>query len=160
MKPPPDDLPESILLALGDAVKPAELSQEQRDRMRQRTIDKARQAAPEGTITRRAAESPWIAIAPKVQVRQLVRDKHSRTHMSLVRMQPGGIMPAHRHELEETFVVLEGDCHIGHHHLGAGDAHVAAAGSWHEAVTTQNGVLVLLKGEFPYPSAARGDMLL
>jgi quercetin dioxygenase-like cupin family protein len=155
MTPPPDDLPESILLALGDAVKPAELSQEQRDRMRRRTLDKARQAGPEGTTTRRAAESPWITIAPKVQIRQLVRDQHSRTHMSLVRMQPGGIIPAHRHELEETFIVLEGDCHIGHHYLGTGDTHIAAAGSWHEAVTTQTGVLVLLKGEFPYPSGAR-----
>jgi len=155
MNPPSDDLPESILLALGAAVKPAELSQEQRDRMRLRVLDEARHAAPEGTTTRRAAESPWIAIAPKVQVRQLARDHLSRTHMSLLRMLPGGIIPAHRHELEETFVVLEGDCHIGHHYLGTGDAHTAAAGSWHEAVTTQAGVLVLLKGEFPYPSGAR-----
>jgi uncharacterized cupin superfamily protein len=48
-------------------------------------------------------------------------------------------------------VVLEGECHIGTHLLRAGDAHSAAAGSAHEAVTTRTGVLVLLRGEYPYP---------
>ena len=41
---------------------------------------------------------------------------------------------------------------IGAHKLSAGDVHIAAAGSWHEQVSTRNGVLVLLRGEYPLPS--------
>jgi len=154
MNSPSDDLPESVLLALGDALQSTELAQEQRDRMRRRMIEQARRSTPEGTTTWRAADSPWITIAPMVEVRQLCRDLQTSSHMSLLRMRPGGVIPSHRHEQEEAFIILEGDCHIGHHYLGTGDAHIAAAGSWHDAVTTQNGVLVLLKGEYPYPSEA------
>jgi quercetin dioxygenase-like cupin family protein len=151
MTEPPDDLPDALL---GTALQPADLSQQQRERMRSRMIDQARRSGPAGTTTWRAADSPWIAIAPKVEVRQLFRDPVTGTHMSLVRMQPGGVIPAHVHEKEETFIILEGECHIGHHFLGTGDAHVAAAGSWHDHVTTRSGVLVLLKGEYPYPTSA------
>ena len=52
-------------------------------------------------------------------------------------MRPGGVVPAHRHEREEEFIILEGECHIGTHKLVAGDVHIAAAGSWHEPVTTR-----------------------
>lgn len=149
-----DALPESIILALGDGLKPAELSQQQRDRMRNRILDRARQSTPEGTTTWRAGDSPWITIAPMVEIRELFRDPQGRTHTSLMRMRPGGVVLPHLHEQEEEFIILEGDCQIGPHFLGAGDAHVAAAGSWHDKVTTRSGVLVLIRGELPYPGEA------
>ena len=62
-----------------------------------------------------------------------------------MRMRPGGVIPAHRHEREEEFIILEGECYIGTHRLVAGDVHIAAAGSWHEPVTTESGVVVLLQ---------------
>jgi quercetin dioxygenase-like cupin family protein len=70
----------------------------------------------------------------------------------LVRALPGASLPRHRHSQEEEFIVLEGECYIGTHHLRAGDAHFAAAGSWHDDVTTRTGVLVLIRGEYPAPS--------
>jgi quercetin dioxygenase-like cupin family protein len=72
-----------------------------------------------------------------------------------MRVAPGGVIPRHQHTQEEEFVVLEGECHIGAHRLCAGDAHIASAGSWHEDITTQQGVLVLLRGEFPPPIMQR-----
>jgi hypothetical protein len=30
--------------------------------------------------------------------------------------------------------------------------HIAAAGSWHDTVTTEGGVVVLLRGEYPHPT--------
>jgi quercetin dioxygenase-like cupin family protein len=75
-------------------------------------------------------------------------------HTSLMRMRPGGVIPAHRHEREEEFIILEGECYIGTHRLVAGDVHIAAAGSWHEPVTTESGVVVLLRGEYPHPNPA------
>ena len=124
--------PKSLQDALAAGVRPAELGVEQRERLRRRILDQAREQTPEGTRTLRADESAWIQIAPFVEVRELRRDETSGTHTSLMRMRPGGSVPAHRHEREEEFIVLEGECHIGTHKLVAGDVHIASPGSWHE----------------------------
>ena len=100
------------------------------------------------------SEGAWIEIAPFVEVRELRRDEAAGMHTSLMRMRPGGVIPAHRHEREEEFIILEGECYIGTHRLVAGDVHIAAAGSWHEPVTTESGVVVLLRGEYPHPTPA------
>jgi len=150
-----EDVMRDLQDSLAAAVQPAEPGAELRDRMRRRTLELAREQAPEGTRTLHAADAIWIEVAPFVEVRELRRDEVAGTHMSLVRMRPGGMVPAHRHECEEEFIVLEGECHIGTHKLVAGDVHIAPAGTWHEPVTTQTGVLVLLRGEYPHPSPAR-----
>ena len=144
----------SLRDALAAGVQPAELGVEQRERLRRRILEQAREQAPEGTRTLRADEGAWIQIAPFVEVRELHRDEASGMHTSLMRMRPGGVIPAHRHTREEEFIVLEGECRIGTHKLVAGDVHIAAAGSWHEPVTTRSGVLVLLRGEYPHPTPA------
>jgi quercetin dioxygenase-like cupin family protein len=146
------DLPQMLQDALASAVRPAELSAEQRERLRRRTLERARDRTSEGTRTLRANEAEWIEIRPFVEVRELRRDEASGMHTSLLRMRPGGVIPAHRHEREEECIVLEGECQIGTHKLSAGDVHIAAAGSWHEQVSTRKGVLVLLRGDDPHPT--------
>jgi quercetin dioxygenase-like cupin family protein len=138
--------------SIAAGLRPAELGSQQRERLRRRVMERAREQSPEGTRTLRADEGAWIEVAPFVEVRELRRDEASGTHTSLMRMRPGGVVPAHRHLREEEFIVLEGECQIGTHLLIAGDVHIAAAGSWHEPVTTRSGVLVLLRGEYPHPS--------
>lgn len=149
-----NDLPQDLQDSLAAAAQPAELGTGQRRRMRRRIVELARERAPEGTRTLRAGESAWAEIAPLVEVRELHRDERAGVHTSLLRMRPGGTIPAHRHEREEEFIVLEGECYIGTHRLVAGDVHIASAGSWHDTVTTQSGVVVLLRGEYPHPTAA------
>ena len=144
--------PKILQDALAAGVKPAELGVEQRERLRRRILEQAREPAPEGTRTLRADEGVWIQIAPLVEIRELRRDDALGMHTSLLRMHPGGVIPAHRHAREEEFIVLEGECRIGTYRLVAGDVHIATAGSWHEPVTTRSGVLVLLRGEYPHPT--------
>ena len=146
------DLSESMQRAFASAVRPAELSSEQRERLRRRILERALDQASAGTRTLRATEGEWIEIRPFVEVRELCRDAASGMHTSLVRIWPGGIIPAHRHEREEECIVLEGEFQIGAHKLSAGDVHIAAAGSWHEQVSSRSGALVLLRGEYPLPS--------
>jgi quercetin dioxygenase-like cupin family protein len=148
------DLPQDLQDRLAAAVSPAELGTEQRNRMRRRIVELAREHPPEGTRTLRGGESAWVEIAPFVEVRELRRDVAAGMHTSLIRMRPGGVVPAHRHEREEEFIVLEGECYIGTHRLVAGDVHIAAAGSWHEPATTESGVVALLRGEYPHPTPA------
>jgi quercetin dioxygenase-like cupin family protein len=138
--------------AFASAVRPVELSSKQRERLRRRVLERARDQTSEGTRTLRATEGEWIEIRPFVEVRELCRDDASGMHTSLVRIRPGGVIPAHRHEREEECIVLEGEFQIGAHKLTAGDVHIAAAGSWHEQVSSRNGVLILLRGEHPLPS--------
>lgn len=143
-------LPDDVHETLARALTPAELGTQRRDRLRERVLQQVREATPEGTSTIRA-DQKWIDVAPCVQIKVLRRDEVAGNQTVLMRMQPGACVPPHRHAQDEEFVVLEGECHIGTHKLGAGDVHVAAAGSWHEAVTTQTGVMVLLRGEYPMP---------
>ena len=133
--------------ALAQGVRPAELGAVQRDSLRQRVLERARATAPDGTQTVRADEHDWIAIDPLVSIKILKRDAAAGTQTLLMRVAPGGRIPAHRHALEEEFIILEGECFIGTHRLASGDVHVAEAGSWHDDITTPTGALVMVRGE-------------
>jgi quercetin dioxygenase-like cupin family protein len=155
-RPPPrmGGFPVDVLKALAGAVAPAELGAEQRQQLRQRVLKHAGESAtPDGTFTLRASQGRWVQLSPGVEVRVLRLDKAGGTHTSLFRMQPGGQIPAHRHSKDEEFFVLQGECHIGALKLSAGDAHTAPAGSQHGIVTTRTGVLVMLRGEYPFPTS-------
>ena len=149
-----DDMPPSMQEALASGVQTVELGIAQRERMRRRALQQARAQPPEGTRTLRASQGGWMQICAFVEVLELLRDEREGVHTSLMRIRPGGVIPAHRHQSAEECTVLEGECQIGTHRLVAGDVHVAAAGSWHEAFTTHSGVLVLLRGEYPHPVPA------
>lgn len=149
------DLTSELIARLASAVNAGELGAEQRERMRARILARVQDAAPEGTATLQAEASPWIELAPFIEIRVLRLDEGAGTHTSLVRMRPGGVIPEHRHSREEEFIILEGECQIGSHTLRAGDAHIASSGSSHGAVTTRTGVLALLRGEYPYPAAVQ-----
>jgi quercetin dioxygenase-like cupin family protein len=144
-----EESPDRTFEALALALQPTELRESVRRRLRERVLQQVRDTIATRTV--RAGEAEWIEIAPFIQMKLLRRDEAAGNQNALMRMQPGGVVPAHRHAHEEEFVVLEGECHIGDLRLSAGDAHVAAAGSWHDAVTTRTGVLVLLRGEYPLP---------
>jgi quercetin dioxygenase-like cupin family protein len=143
-------LPDALTEELVGSMAPAELSEGRRELLRERVLQRARDTSPDGTTTMRAA-STWIECAPLIQMKVLRRDAVNGMQTLLVRMQAGGVMPAHRHCRDEEFIVLEGECHIGAHRLAAGDVHLAVAGSWHDAITTETGVVVLLRGEYPAP---------
>lgn len=133
---------------LAGALRPQAPHAAQRDALRSRVLEAARATAPEGTATVRASDTQWVALGPKVEIKILRRDAATLTQSVLMRVAAGGLIPAHRHTQEEEFIILEGECHIGTHRLGAGDAHIAAAGSWHEDITTRTGALVFVRGEY------------
>jgi quercetin dioxygenase-like cupin family protein len=147
----PEHDPDAIA-ALAAATRPADLPAATREALRARVLERARDTAPEGTRTLRADAGGWLALDAHVQVRVLRRDAGTRTQTVLMRVAAGGRYPAHRHTQDEEFIVLEGECRIGAHRLGAGDVHLAAAGSWHDDITTSTGVLVMVRGEMPADS--------
>jgi len=64
-----EDVMRDLQDSLAAAVQPAELGAELRDRMRRRTLELAREQAPEGTHTLHAADAVWIPVARFVEVR-------------------------------------------------------------------------------------------
>lgn len=145
---------DEMFTRLSAAIRPTELTAAQRDALRRRTLERARAQPPDGTRTLRADEGEWLPLDDKIRIRVLHRDPASNRQTLLMRVAAGGRMPGHRHTQEEEFLVLEGECRIGAHRLGAGDMHVAEAGSWHDDITTESGVLVLVHGEIRAPGHA------
>ena len=151
-KPNDEEVEAMCFAQVARAVAPVDVSTETRRRLWAKIRNAV--AAPEsaGTTTSRAAADGWIALSPLVECRLLRVDAGSRRQTVLIRAEPGGRIPRHRHTQDEECIVLEGECHIGDHHLRAGDAHFAAAGSWHGDITTRIGALVLVRGEYPAPA--------
>jgi quercetin dioxygenase-like cupin family protein len=148
-----DDADSTVFARLAAALQTMEISEAQRSRMRLRIRELAASQPPAGTITLRATQDEWQALSPLVRLKVLRVDTVAGNQTVLIRADPGGVLPRHRHSQDEEFIVLEGECRIGKLRLAAGDAHFAVAGSLHEDITTETGVLVLLRGE--YPLAAR-----
>jgi quercetin dioxygenase-like cupin family protein len=147
-----DELELFAMLATG--LKPATLSDAQRSRLRDRVRAIPTAQLPAGMATLRGAEGEWFSLNPLVQVKMLRVDADAGNQTVLIRAAAGAVLPRHRHSRDEEFIVLEGECRIGELRLEAGDAHFAAAGSWHDDITTDSGVLVLVRGEYPSPAYA------
>lgn len=92
----------------------------------------------------RAAQGEWNEIMSGVLMKHLFLDEATGLRTSLVRMEPGARLPAHRHHGVEQFYVLEGDCNVHGEQLGPGDFHVATRDTVHETTFTVNGTLFLL----------------
>lgn len=109
-----------------------------------------RAAPPLPLMTLRADEGEWHEAGKGVMVKQLFVDPQSGMVTSLFKMQPGTRIPLHYHRGIEQCYVVEGDFHADNQSLGAGDFHVAQAGSTHEPVYTLGGALLLIVAPADY----------
>ena len=145
---------DALFAMLATGLKPATISDAQRSLMRERVRAVPAAKLPAGMATLRDADGDWISLNPLVQVKVLRVDPAAGNQTVLIRAAAGALLPRHRHSRDEEFIVLEGACRIGELRLEAGDAHFTAAGSWHDDITTDSGVLVLVRGEYPSPAYA------
>jgi quercetin dioxygenase-like cupin family protein len=146
----PEDSPplgEEIVQALAEGVAPAELSAQQRDSMRARVLEGATDAPPQDTETIRGAEVGWRQAWPGVWIKVLKRDPEADFQVTLMRFEPGGVIPAHPHRRNEECYVLEGEVHVGTHRVVAGDFHIAHAGGRHPDLMSRLGALVIVRSE-------------
>jgi quercetin dioxygenase-like cupin family protein len=155
----PDDIGEAadhetVFARIAEGIRPVPLTEELRDRLRARVKAGPDHGLVDGLATVRGDDGEWVAVNPLVQRKVLRVDADEGTQTLLLRAAPGALLPRHRHSRDEEFIVLEGRCRIGDLLLEAGDATFAAAGSWHDDITTDTGVLVLVRGEYPAPAFA------
>jgi quercetin dioxygenase-like cupin family protein len=147
----------AVFAALAEAVAPVELGTDQRARLRRRIIERIAAAPPPtGTETFRSQGDGWLTSSEFIEMKMLRIDEDAGTQELLIRFLPGVSVPAHSHLKEEQMIIIEGECFIGEHPLRAGDVHIAPAGSWHPAITSKTGTLLLLRCEYPFPTQAAG----
>jgi hypothetical protein len=134
---------------LADAVKPARVGGEQRERMRSRILRRVREPAPERTYTVRPADGEWVRINATSEIKILRRDWQTNNQSMLMRLAAGAEIIAHSHTQEEECVVLQGEAMIGEHIIRAGDVHIALPGATHAGVRTRTGCLLYIRSEIP-----------
>jgi len=135
-------LPPDIEDALADALAPVEPAGERAAALRARVLERVHgEARP--FVTVRSSEGNWQTLAPKVAIKML--DDDGRMQAFLIRLDPGGRIPGHHHSVDEQCVVLEGSVRLGDVEAGAGDYHVALAGSTHGDIVSETGALLFLR---------------
>jgi quercetin dioxygenase-like cupin family protein len=146
-------LEQFVFESLGAVVQPASLDTAALNRMRARILQSVRppEPPPTGTATFSPAADGWVDPAPNVRMKWLRKDEVAGTQEVLIRLGPGAVVPEHSHNKEEHMVILDGELHLGSHLLRQGDVHIAPPGSWHPPITTERGVLMLLRCEYPFP---------
>jgi quercetin dioxygenase-like cupin family protein len=137
------DLLAEFDLAHGADEVPADVAARIKLRVFQRIAEADRQ------IVAIAADSDtWKPFLPGVTIKVLHRTGDLMSY--LLRMQPGSVLPAHRHPHEEECVVLEGSLHIGDLRLSAGGYLLVHEGVLHgELVAEAEGATLYLRGARP-----------
>ena len=133
-----------LAAAMGEAIKPYELGQQQRDSMKSRIMKSIQAPAPKGTSTIRYTAGTWFNVAPLIEKKILYFDESTRRETSLWRLQAGAEFSAHSHTGVEECTVLEGDVKFGDHLLRKGDFHIAGAGVEHQDAISLSGALLLI----------------
>ena len=105
----------------------------------------------EGFLVVRAGEGQWLPTGDAgVSFKLLFTDRERGTFTTLVRMEAGATIPAHRHLGVEQCLVIEGDLRAGVVEMSAGDFNCSLPGSVHEELTTDGGALFLIVGPERY----------
>lgn len=102
-------------------------------------------APASGSRTITSDSGTWRAIAPGVDVKLLHIDRARGFRTMLIRMAPGGVIPAHPHADDEECVLIEGEIFVGPTRLGVGDWHLAPKGEMHPDITSPQGGLFYIR---------------
>jgi len=148
-----DDLSPAVVGWWVDTAAPA-LSLERKEKVWARILKRINVPGPEGTLTIRAGEGAWIPCGPGLEVKILYVDEQQGAQTALWRMQPGSMLPAHAHRIDEECLVLEGEIRAGDFVVRQGDFHVGFAKQSHSDIYSDNGALLLIRSERRYLAGA------
>jgi quercetin dioxygenase-like cupin family protein len=146
-------LDDDVVETIGAAHAPELASQRLVNRVRSKVMRSIAEMSLDKHSTVFAQENTWHAFLDKVEFKLLNEVDGIASY--LLRLQPGAVLPAHHHPVDEECVVLEGDLRIGEKLvLNAGDFHLARKDIPHAEITTTNGALIFLRGAMPTPDHA------
>lgn len=139
---------EAVLAQLLQAVKPETLGSTCTAGIRRKVLERIRATRPVMApqfLTIHASEGTWTVLSPLVEMKVLHRSAADRTKSFLLRLHPGGSLPAHPHHADEECMVLEGEVLLGNTLAHAGDYHLAPKGIAHGVIQSATGALLFLR---------------
>ena len=118
------------------------------ERIRGSVVTRIAEASTPHHLTVSASSDGWQAWLQGIEIKVLHASQGTLSY--LLRLQPGAVLPAHRHPQDEECVVLQGELRIGDALVvTAGAYHLAQAGAFHANITTKTGALIFLRGAEP-----------
>ena len=152
MSKAPTDQPGShadVLEALWAAVPGARLEQKRKARLRERVLQRASATAEPESLMHilRNDQGEWRTFLPRIHLKLLRIDRERGTQTSLWRLDPGAVIPAHRHTGEEECLILEGGVSWDGVVYGPGDYLLARPGLLHTAFHSEQGALLMIRSE-------------
>jgi anti-sigma factor ChrR (cupin superfamily) len=100
-------------------------------------------------------EGEWRPVLAGVTMKVL--RQHQGMLSYLLRLEPGAVLPPHRHPCDEECVVLEGRLRVGTLiEIGPGGYHLAHRHALHASITTDTGATIFLRGAVPEASQVLG----
>ncbi|HST51952.1 MAG TPA: cupin domain-containing protein [Pyrinomonadaceae bacterium] len=142
---PPDSARARLLALVSESVGHDGRAQSQLQSASKETDDVRADESASGFVVVRAGEGEWRATEDHgVSYKLLFVDRERATVTTLVRMEPGARIRAHRHLGLEQCLILEGDLRSGDIEMSAGDFNCSMPGSVHNELTTDGGALFLI----------------
>lgn len=136
--------------AMLEGIASVPLPEAHRQAMRQRILARARVAAGRPFVTILADEGEWRPFLPRVRIKVLHDAADAQSY--LLKLEPGAVVLPHHHPADEECVVLAGEVRLGDVVARAGDYHLAPKGLDHDAIVSETGALLFLRGAAPAAS--------
>jgi predicted ChrR family anti-sigma factor len=152
---PPDSARSRLLALVSESVgRDARAESQSQSASKEADAVRAGESAS-GFVVVRAGEGEWRATEDRgVSYKLLFVDRDRATVTTLVRMEPGARIRAHRHLGLEQCLILEGDLRSGDIEMSAGDFNCSMPGSVHNELTTDGGALFLIVAPEKYEAIA------
>lgn len=117
-------------------------------RVRSRLLAHIAEESVDSHVTVHPHENTWQPFLDRIEFKLLNHVDGVASY--LLRLQPGAVLPAHRHPIDEECIVLEGELRIGERLLlKAGGFHLARKELPHANITSDGGAVIFLRGAMP-----------
>jgi quercetin dioxygenase-like cupin family protein len=149
MTPRSSDFDPALAALLDQSVAPEALPKSMQRRIQNRLAKAIAGDSTQRHVTQFAAAGEWFAMSEQISFKVL--NQQGGTASYLLKMQPGAILPAHHHPVDEECLVLEGELSIGEELvLHPGDFHLALKDLPHADIASRTGALLFLRGAIPH----------
>lgn len=146
----PPSFPAPLAEVMADAVRDAPLDpmaeRFMKSRLAARVRDHERGLA---SATIRPEHGEWERFSPRIKIKVLRREADGSSMSYLLKLEPGAFLVPHHHHIDEECVVLEGEVTIGDELVGAGTYHLAPRGMVHQAIRSEHGAVLFIRGKEP-----------
>ena len=117
-------------------------------RVRHTVLERIAQVSTPRHTTIPADSEGWQPFLEGIQLKVLSEQPDALSYLLL--LEPGAVLPAHRHPQDEECVVIQGELRIGDALVvGAGAYHLGKAGVLHARIVSDTGALLFLRGAAP-----------